>query len=148
MLRYLVLVWDAASYEQTEIARLIRRRTQLLSSNWQDVFNAEGVMVLLFAQEQIHPKVALIGDAGVVLGSVFLRNHDPLDSAISPRAHFGPSEALDIIASSGRKLVHDHWGQYLAVLHAQGDGTTHVIRDQAGYLVSEQSTAMFTCSSL
>ena len=76
----------------------------------------------------------LASDAGVVLGTAFERNRDIDDDSPARRASFSARSSEAILASHGRWLIENCWGNYVALLHDASAGTVRVLKDPTGTL--------------
>jgi len=71
---------------------------------------------------------------GVVLGEVFARPTDPGGIAAMPDARLGPSETEALLASEGRALASNYWGNFVGVLLDGGRRRRLVYKDPCGTL--------------
>jgi asparagine synthase (glutamine-hydrolysing) len=84
--------------------------------------------------------LTLATDAGVILGTLFERNRDIDDDSPSRRAIPSARGAAAILASQGRWLIENCWGNYVALLHDPSAGIVRVVKDPSGTLPCFQST--------
>jgi asparagine synthase (glutamine-hydrolysing) len=65
---------------------------------------------------------------------VFERNRDVDDDSPARRAAFSARSSEAILASHGRWLIENCWGNYVALLHDAADGVVRVLKDPTGTL--------------
>jgi asparagine synthase (glutamine-hydrolysing) len=132
MLRYIALLWEATDAGSSATAQELGRRVHADSDDWQTVFSKEGLSILLarspFPCYAAHP----IGDLGSVLGVVFDRNDPDRSTARTQSRFFNEAESASILRSSGRHLVDNYWGRYVAFLCDPRGTWKKVLRDPVG----------------
>lgn len=135
MLRYLGMMWDDARPQQHEAAQLIASRLRELRPAWCEEFSAPGMQVFHAGarggSQQIHH---LSGGAGVVIGTLFARCKDILSNACDEQLQLGIDRTAAIIQSSGRWLIENSWGNYVAFGRNAPDGSAWVLKDPTGSL--------------
>lgn len=127
MFRFLAIVWDARVESASVEANEARRRLQNSADQWQVAIDALGLRVFHTGAKPPATEVVTFpkGD-GVVLGTLFDR--------AGARVQLTASEADDIIASGGKRLIENYWGRYVAFTHSTRDATVRVLRDPTGVL--------------
>ena len=126
MLRYIAFIWDPDDYDSA--ARVASARTTLLSGRfWTTAYSVENVLVTFQRpadpSSSCHP---LAANAGVVLGSLFRRHRG---AASTPTADLGGPETVSVLSSSGRHLVENYWGAYIALIRDPHSRRCSVLRD-------------------
>ncbi len=131
MFRYVGLVWDdtrpTTSLRAQQLAQTLGNRP-----DWNAALGGRGLQVFVTGTRQgvngVHP---LPGDRGVILGKLFRRRD--LRSPLAADVELTAPEGDQIIQSTGRALVRDYWGRYVAFLCTE-DGSFRVLRDPSGTL--------------
>lgn len=133
MFRYIALVWNVTDEKQSRTADSLDGR--LRARPWRRVFAANGLRVFC-ADEGVATLRALplVNDAGVVLGTLYERNRDIDDDSPARHAAFSARNCEAILASDGRWLIENCWGNYVALLHDAAAGTVRVVNDPTGTL--------------
>lgn len=135
MLRYLGMIWDDASPQQHEAAQLVGPRLRKLWPTWREEFSAPGMQVFCAGansgSQHVH---RLANDAGVVIGTLFARSADILSSAPNEQLQLGPQQTAAIIQSSGRWLIDNSWGSYVAFGRNPAGANKWVLKDPTGSL--------------
>lgn len=114
--RYFILLWNAQSVVSSSEAEDLRRRIQATSPNWRVALAANGVSVLIADASRAMTARLLSDGAGLVLGEIFVRPQDLDSAAVAQDVCFGPHESEALLASEGRKLASDYWGNFVGVL--------------------------------
>lgn len=131
MFRYIALAWDAAIPARSAAAS--RLGIELRSrAHWNPVFRGPGLQVYVRdARPGINAHYVLGADRGVILGKLFRRCelHQPFTSDVT----LADDDTDRILRSSGRTLVDDFWGRYVAFMQ-EPSGATRVLRDPTGTL--------------
>jgi asparagine synthase (glutamine-hydrolysing) len=153
MFRYVSLVHNPSDRGQSETRETIIRRLQQVAPSFLSAYDSSGLKVLCAQAGTpglgVH---AFANNSGVLLGSVFERHSDiNSDSADSP-AVFDSAATRQVIASAGRSLVTDHWGDYVAFLADGVSSTKRVLKDPTGNLPCfvtswRDVTIVFSCLS-
>jgi asparagine synthase (glutamine-hydrolysing) len=119
--RYVVLMWDMQSAASSSAAQDLARRIQATSPSWRVELATDDVMVLV-ADASRAMRAHRLRDsmgrerAGVVLGEVFVRLRALDGDAVIPDACFGPLDTEALLASEGRVLASEYWGNFVGVL--------------------------------
>lgn len=151
MFRYMAFVWNVASQSQTEAVDLLSRRLKSLSPQWREALDHDGLRVLCAnirtGSLEPHP---LADKSGVVLGTVLRRNETPEDDTLSPKAILGTRETQSIVASQGRWLIDNCWGNYVAFIGDRDASRKVVVKDPTGSLPCfstefRGATVVFSC---
>ena len=133
MFRYIALVWNVTNEQQSRTAESLDGR--LRARRWAQVFGSQGVRVFCadtgFGMLRALP---LANEAGVVLGIAFERNRDVDDDSPARRAIFTARGSEAIVASQGRWLIQNCWGNYIALLRDASSGIVRVLKDPSGSL--------------
>jgi asparagine synthase (glutamine-hydrolysing) len=133
MFRYVALVWNVSSEQQSHSAESLEARLRArqwksaLSCTGLRVFCADGGVGMLKAQP-------LANESGVVLGTLFERNRSLDDDSPARAGVLPPRTCETIVASHGKWLIENCWGNYVALLRDSSAGTVHVIKDPSGSL--------------
>ena len=133
MFRYIALVWNVTDEQQSRTAESLEER--LRARPWRRAFAANGLRVFC-ADEGAGAlrALTLLNNAGVVLGALFERNRDIDDDTQARRVAFSTRSCEAILASHGRWLIENCWGNYVALLHDAATGTVRVLKDPTGTL--------------
>jgi asparagine synthase (glutamine-hydrolysing) len=152
MFRFIALLWDPTSLEKAVTARTLERRLCDISPSWEVEYRGDGISVLVAGHSAALRASRLAGGAGVVIGEIFARqNADEWDGGSerpSPHASFGERETCEVVASHGRRLTSQYWGNYVALVV---EGTSrYVVKDPTGplpcYLTEHRGVrVMFSC---
>lgn len=135
MLRYLGLVWDETNPQQQATAQLVAARLLQASPVWCQEFIAPGMQVLCAGARTDVPQVHRVADhGGIVVGTLFTRNRDPLDPAPDEPLHFGPAQSRAFVQSHGQWLIDHAWGNYVAFGRDASGGRKWVLKDPTGQL--------------
>ncbi len=133
MFRYFALVWNVTDEQQSRTAESLDGRLRAL--RWTQAFAARGLRVFCAdAGSGTLRALSLAKDSGVVLGIAFERNRDIDDDSPARRASFSARSAEAILASRGRWLIENCWGNYVALLHDASAGVVRVLKDPTGTL--------------
>ncbi|HEY7642145.1 MAG TPA: asparagine synthase-related protein [Steroidobacteraceae bacterium] len=132
MFRYIALVWNVSSEQQSRAANSLDAR--LRARLWTPVLSVAGLRVFCTGLSATLQAVPLANDAGVVLGALFERNRDIDDDSPSRRAVLTERASAAILASRGQWLIEKCWGNYVALLRDVAAGTVRVLKDPTGTL--------------
>lgn len=129
MFRFLAIVSNPDDPSSVERARTLSRRVDTLYAGDGGTARFDGLSVhWTGAQPKANGAYLLGGRHGVVVGKLFSRER----SAVVPDV-LCPAATNRILASSGRSLIQEYWGRYVAFL-PNLDGTLRVIRDPSATL--------------
>lgn len=129
MYRYIALVWDEAIPHSNAFASLVATRLTEESEGWEKVLTAKGILAY-HIKDRSNGAYPLHGGHGVVLGKLFRSSTDP-EQPIHHTA-FDERETIRIEESSGRHIVDQFWGRYVAIIPGGTGVLARVIRDPAG----------------
>ncbi len=140
MYRYISIVWNEDNHQVTETAKFLKGYFQGTEISWEIAYDGRGLLVLHTGEEknrvQAYPLRSYDNQsAGVVLGKLLKRERGP--ESISKNADLNPDETQKVIQSSGRHLVDEYWGSYVAFF--QAGQQKHVLIDPVG---------IFSCFSI
>ncbi|MGH8237061.1 MAG: asparagine synthase-related protein, partial [Steroidobacteraceae bacterium] len=108
---------------------------RLRARRWTPAFVSQGVRVFCADAGSVTLRaLPLASHAGVVLGIAFERNRDIDDDSPARRASFSARSSEAILASHGRWLIENCWGNYVALLDDTSSGTLRVLKDPTGTL--------------
>src|SRR5882762_5015056 len=117
MFRYIALIWNPADPRAFETVQLIERRIAERVPALQQRFQADGLRILCSKPDRsgltIYP---MTSHSGLVLGRLFRRSSDVNDDRSAPEGTLDSTDADGLIASKGRSLVSQYWGDYVAFL--------------------------------
>ena len=148
MFRYIALVWNVSSEQQSRTAESLDGR--LRARVWSSVFAGPGLRVFCADAGSSTPRVQLLAkEAGVILGTLFERNRDIDDDAPARRAALTTRSCEAILASEGRWLIERCWGNYVALVRDPSSNVVQVLKDPTGNLPcfmtrSEDVTIVFS----
>ncbi len=132
MLRYMALLWEETDITSSATEGVLRQRLLKGGESWQTVLSKSGLSILVsktpFECYAAHP----LGDLGSVLGVVFDRNNPDRNTARSPSGFFSDQESEQIVHSSGRRLIDNYWGRYVAFLCDPSGSWKKIVRDPVG----------------
>lgn len=133
MFRYIALVWNVSNEQQSRTAESLDGR--LRARQWTPVLVAKGLRAfcadLGSGTLRAQP---LANDAGVILGTLFERNRDVDDDSPARRISLTGRSSEAILASQGRWLIENCWGNYVALIRDASAGTVRVLKDPTGSL--------------
>ena len=133
MFRYIALVWNVTNEQQSSTAESLGER--LRSRHWTPALLGKGLRVFCAdAGSGMLRALPLANDAGVILGTLFERNRDIADDSPSRRATPSARGTTAILASQGRWLIENCWGNYVALLHDASAGIVRIVKDPSGTL--------------
>src|SRR4051812_42741892 len=147
MFRYIALVWNVADEQQSRTAESLDER--LRARRWTVAFAGPGLRVLCADEGGTLRTLPLVNNAGVILGTLFERNRDIDDDSPARRAALSARSCEAILASQGRWLIENCWGNYVALLHDAVAGVVRALKDPTGTLPSfktsfENMTILFS----
>lgn len=134
MLRYLGMMWDEASPQQHEAVQLVGPRLRKLWPTWREEFSAPGMQVFCAGTRGSQDVHHFSSSAGVVIGTLLARSKDMLSSAPDEALQLGPHQTAAAIQSSGRWLIENSWGSYVAFGRDPAGGSKWVLKDPTGSL--------------
>ena len=132
MFRYIALVWNDSSEQQSRTAGALDER--LRERRWTPSFAGAGLKVFCVNASATLRVQPLANDAGVVLGAVFERIRDIDDDSPARRAALSAHSCEAILASGGQWLIDNCWGNYVALMRDSSSGTVRVLKDPTGTL--------------
>lgn len=132
MFRYIALVWNVTDEQQSRTAESLDGR--LRARRWTQAFAGTGVRVFCADEGGTLRTLPLASSAGVILGTLFERNRDIDDDSPARRAALSARSCEAILASQGRWLIENCWGNYVALLHDPAVGIVRVLKDPTGTL--------------
>src|ERR1700734_22638 len=126
MHRYIAIIWDAEDCDSAAEALRLRGRITA-TSPWEEVYRQTGVAVIhqppSLHSSGIH---SFANCQGVIVGSVFDRTKE---GDCSPKLRDVPEFVTQrIVASTGRYLVKNFWGCYVAIVRDAHSGRCSVMR--------------------
>ncbi|PHZ83568.1 asparagine synthase C-terminal domain-containing protein [Paremcibacter congregatus] len=135
MYRYISFIWNAADPQATETAHFLQNTFTDMSSAWQTAYDGSGLCVMHRDEEPNRMQAYALptqdeNSGGVVVGKLLTRDRRP--EAVSRNAHITVPEARRVIHTSGRALVEDYWGTYVAFF--QRGPRKYVLVDPMGQL--------------
>jgi asparagine synthase (glutamine-hydrolysing) len=134
MYRYIALVWNCESASQEEAASFISLRLPAHSCDYSVALSRPGLLVLTADHHNTMGNYLLRRNCGVVLGSIFERNRDLHDDSPSDGAVFDAHHTDLVVASRGRALVANYWGNYVAILSDDQSRSVLILKDPTGSL--------------
>jgi asparagine synthase (glutamine-hydrolysing) len=133
--RYIAFIWNPRDLQQSHVAQTLARRVRTSGTQWQDVSVADGLRVFHTGARagsldaQVLPRAG-----GVLLGTLFERNHDILDETPPRKWSATAAQAEAIATTRGRWLIDNCWGNYVALLCDPAGRSTWVLKDPTGEL--------------
>src|SRR5262245_26608805 len=100
MFRYVALIWNVSSEQQSRTAQSLDRR--LRERRWTPSLTGAGLKVFCADASATLRPLLLANDAGVVLGAIFERRRDIDDDSPARRAAFSERSCEAILASRGQ----------------------------------------------
>ncbi|HEX7113528.1 MAG TPA: asparagine synthase C-terminal domain-containing protein [Steroidobacter sp.] len=135
MFRYVALIWNTADEQQSGTAAVLAQRLRALGPGWSKVFEQRGLQVHC---ADAHPPSletqVLPNNAGVIMGTLLARHHDPANEQACAKARIGPTEAERIVATRGNWLIEHAWGNYVAMWQEPNGPRKWILKDPAGAL--------------
>jgi asparagine synthase (glutamine-hydrolysing) len=132
MFRYIALVWNVTDEQQSRTAESLEER--LRARRWTRAFAGPGLRVLCADEGNALRTLPLTNNAGVILGALFERNRDVDDDSPARRAALSARSSEAILASRGRWLIENCWGNYVALIRDAAAGIVHALKDPTGTL--------------
>ncbi|HTJ17416.1 MAG TPA: asparagine synthase-related protein [Steroidobacteraceae bacterium] len=132
MFRYIALVWNVIDEQQSRTADSLDER--LRARHWTRAFASPGLRVFCADEGGTLRALPLARNAGVILGTLFERNRDVDDDSPARRAVLSARSCEAILASKGRWLIENCWGNYVALLRAAAASIVRVLKDPTGTL--------------
>ncbi|HJY39496.1 MAG TPA: hypothetical protein VJ299_18605, partial [Steroidobacteraceae bacterium] len=139
MFRYIALVWNVSSEQQSRAAESLDGR--LRARRWMSSFTVAGLKVFCVDASATLPVLPLANDAGVVLGAIFERSRDIEDDSPARRAARSACSCEAILASRGQWLIDNCWGNYVALMRDSANGMVRVLKDPTGTLPCFRTSA-------
>lgn len=132
MFRYVALVWNVSSEQQSRTAESLDGR--LRARQWTLSFGGSGLRVYCRDLSATLRALPLANDAGIVLGTLFERNRAIDDDSPARRTTLTARSCEAILASRGQWLIDNCWGNYVALMRDVSAGTVRVLKDPSGTL--------------
>ena len=135
LFRYIAWSWDREVASQGDCARALSNKLQTTTMrSWSVGLLRDGLAVFYTGG---HPDAVscypLPGEAGVVLGTVFLRgNAGCRDVSGAQSFACDAAQGEHIVRSGGRWLIEECWGRYVALFGDRAGKTFRVLRDPSG----------------
>jgi asparagine synthase (glutamine-hydrolysing) len=139
MFRYIALVWNVSSEQQSRTAKSLDER--LRARRWTPSFAGAGLKVFCVDISATLRPLPLANDAGVVLGAIFERHRDIDDDSPARRVALSVRSCEMILASRGQWLIDNCWGNYVALMRDAASGTVRVLKDPTGTLPCFRTSA-------
>jgi asparagine synthase (glutamine-hydrolysing) len=139
MFRYIALVWNVSSEQQSRTAESLDGR--LRARRWTPSLTAAGLKVFCVDASATLRPLPLANDAGVVLGVIFERRRDIDDDSPARRAVLSARSCEAILGSRGQWLSDNCWGNYVALMRDTARGTVRVLKDPTGTLPCFRTSA-------
>jgi asparagine synthase (glutamine-hydrolysing) len=131
MLHFIALVWDPASLLNSDAARQMLRRFQERGPRWQVALQRQGFAALYTHAGPSADEPYLFHDErGVAFGRLFERSYSA--GEVPARVTFDQTATDAAIASEGRTLIEQYWGQYIAFGLDERNEAVWVVRDPTG----------------
>jgi asparagine synthase (glutamine-hydrolysing) len=135
MFRYIALIWNSADPREFEAVQLIERRIAERVPALQQRFKANGLRISCSEADRSGLTIYPVGThSGLVLGRLFRRSSDINDNCPAPEGTFESTDEERLIASKGRSLVTQYWGDYVAFLVDKSSAAKWIIKDPTGNL--------------
>ena len=132
MYPFLAVLWTSAEFEARINVGSLCDRLSENTAKWHFVMRTPGFFMLTATPEcGGFREYVLPNGAGVILGRLFRRS---MESDRDDEFEMDERSATRIVRTSGRALVDEYWGSYIAVLDDREHGRRHVIRDCSGRL--------------
>lgn len=151
MFRYVALIWNTASQQQSDCVQLLTGRLRMLSAQWQEVFDHKGMRVFCAdaRSDGLEPYL-LAKNSGVVLGTLFERSTDAEDPTPARKAVLDSAATECIVRSRGEQLLARYWGDYVALLAGEDERCRLAIKDPTGNIPCfgtqyRGATVLFSC---
>jgi asparagine synthase (glutamine-hydrolysing) len=134
MCRYVAIIWDASSPQQTSAAELALGRLCKGSAAWTTTCVEPGLRVALYQRRGFgfeRDFYQLDSGGGLILGTLFSRASDETFGTVAGPT-LGASISSAIVATAARELVNAYWGAYVAFVRDADKQSTYVLRDPSG----------------
>lgn len=147
MFRYMAVIWNAESRDQSEFAGLIGQKLMDTRPQWQRVFACRGVSVFCSDVCAGRMDARVLGTSGAILGSLFRRSTEEQPSEPATLSH---SDIKAILNSRGTQLSQSYWGNYVAIVADPESQKCTVFKDPTGnlpcfYTQTRGVTVVFSC---
>ena len=113
MFRYVALVWNISSEQQSRTAESLDGR--LRARQWTQSLNSAGLRVFCKDLSATLGALPLANDAGIVLGALFERSSAIDDDSAARRATLTARSCEAILSSHGQWLIDNCWGNYVPI---------------------------------
>jgi len=131
MFRFVAFAWDSANQEQAVTARRLSHQVFCQYGPQSHALTCDGLAVhWTDTRERSSEHYLLDNDQGVILGKLFKGHAGEAFSA--PERRLDAESSQDILTNSGRSLITNYWGRYVAFL--RDHSSVRVIRDPTGSL--------------
>jgi asparagine synthase (glutamine-hydrolysing) len=134
MFRYLALMWNGGCGERCAVAKDLARRLCATGAEWSLEFSGVGLGIWVANDTVALSASPLQGEAGLVLGEMFLRQTNILDDVPVQHAVFDEPRTREVLASQGRCLSAHYWGNYIAFIVDPKSPLRLVVNDPTGSL--------------
>lgn len=134
MFRYFAFASAAAPLSSSAAHELIWRLTST-NPEWRLALRQERLRVYCTGEKRGRVEAQLLANnQGVILGTIFERPRQLNHDTVPRRAKFEPMATNDIVASQGRSLTRDYWGNYVAFVTIDDCQSLRVVRAPVGVL--------------
>jgi asparagine synthase (glutamine-hydrolysing) len=127
--RYIIIIWNVDNVPDCDAVSSIRRRIQGSAVDWRPVMDRPGMYVACVEGQPYSGAVILVDDwRGVILGTLFPSPGTSCSSRPTSIRHLSRGDSAEILRSSGRSLISNFWGYYVAALHYPEYASAVVLR--------------------
>jgi asparagine synthase (glutamine-hydrolysing) len=151
MFRYVALVWSPSDVRQLAAAQRLVERLRVPPPSWHEASDQAGFRVFFRDARPGSLDAHILPDgAGVIVGTLFERTRDPIDESPARKWTATTTQAKAIVASRGRWLIENCWGNYVAFGCDSDTLGAWVLKDPTGelpcFVTSLQGVAViFSC---
>lgn len=135
MFRYIALIWNPSDAPRLAAAQRVTACLRTLPTRWHETPDQGGLRVFYRGARPGSLETHILpDDAGVVVGALFERSRELTDDSPARKWTASTTQTEAIVASRGRWLIENCWGNYVAIIRDPRARSTWVLKDPTGEL--------------
>jgi hypothetical protein len=129
MIRYIILIWNVNNASDSDAVDNIRGRIKKSSVGWRSALDRPGMYVACVDERfSSDATITVDGSRGVILGKLFRSTEFCDSNGPTPIRFLSTAQSEEILRSTGRSLISNCWGYYVAALHYPESASAVVLR--------------------
>jgi asparagine synthase (glutamine-hydrolysing) len=129
MFRYIIIVWNVDNASDCDAVSGIRRRIHRSTVDWRSAMDRPGMYVACVDRQFSSGAAIPVDDwRGVILGTLFRSPGNSRSNRPTSVRQLSRGDSDDILRSTGRSLISNFWGYYVAALHYPENASAVVLR--------------------